>query len=325
MEVFESLKSNLVGKNARIVLPEGEEPRILQATKRLVKETEVIPVLLGNPEKIKIYLEIEGIMDGYEVIDPQHYPQFEEMVAALVERRKGKISEEDARKVLVEDVNYFGVMLVYLGKVQGMVSGAIHSTAATVRPALQIIKTLPWVSRTSGAFLMVRDDERYIFSDCAINIDPDANILAEIAVNSALTAQIFGIDPKVAMLSYSTKGSGFGEKVDKVVEATKLAREMRPDLVIDGELQFDAAFVPATAELKAPGSPVAGQATVFVFPSIEAGNISYKMAERLGGFSAVGPILQGLNHPVNDLSRGCNADDVYKLTLITASQAVGHY
>ena len=325
MEVFESLKANLVGKNARIVLPEGEEPRILQATKRLVKETEVIPVLLGNPEKIKIYLEIEGIEDGYEVIDPQHYDKFEEMVAALVERRKGKMSEEDARKVLVEDVNYFGVMLVYLGKVQGMVSGAIHSTAATVRPALQIIKTLPWVSRTSGAFLMVRDDERYIFSDCAINIDPDANVLAEIAVNSALTAQIFGIDPKVAMLSYSTKGSGFGEKVDKVVEATKLAREMRPDLVIDGELQFDAAFVPATAELKAPGSPVAGQATVFVFPSIEAGNISYKMAERLGGFSAVGPILQGLNHPVNDLSRGCNADDVYKLTLITASQAVGHY
>lgn len=172
---------------------------------------------------------------------------------------------------------------------------------------------------------MVRGDERYIFADCAINIDPDATVLAEIAVNSALTAQIFGIDPKVAMLSYSTKGSGFGEKVDKVVEATKLAQEMAPDLAIDGELQFDAAFVPETAELKAPGSQVAGQATVFVFPSIEAGNISYKMAERLGGFSAVGPILQGLNHPVNDLSRGCNADDVYKLTLITASQAVGRY
>jgi len=282
MEVFESLKANLVGKNARIVLPEGEEPRILQATKRLVKETEVIPVLLGNPEKIKIYLEIEGIMDGYEVIDPQHYPQFEEMVAALVERRKGKMSEEDARKILVEDVNYFGVMLVYLGLVDGMVSGAIHSTASTVRPALQIIKTRPNVTRTSGAFLMVRGTERYLFGDCAININPDAEALAEIAINSAITAKMFGIEPKIAMLSYSTKGSGFGESVDKVVEATKIAHDLRPDLEIDGELQFDAAFVPETAALKAPGSTVAGQANVFIFPGIEAGNIGYKMAERLG-------------------------------------------
>ena len=297
MEIFESLKANLVGKNARIVLPEGEEPRILQATKRLVKETEVIPVLLGNPEKIKIYLEIEGIEDGYEVIDPQHYPQFEEMVAALVERRKGKMSEEDARKVLVEDVNYFGVMLVYLGLVDGMVSGAIHSTASTVRPALQIIKTRPNVTRTSGAFLMVRGTERYLFGDCAININPDAEALAEIAINSAITAKMFGIEPKIA-------------------------HDLRPDLEIDGELQFDAAFVPETAALKAPGSTVAGQANVFIFPGIEAGNIGYKMAERLGGFAAVGPVLQGLNKPVNDLSRGCNADDVYKLTLITAAQAV---
>ena len=322
MEVFENLKANLVGKNARIVLPEGEEPRILQATKRLVKETEVIPVLLGNPEKIKIYLEIEGIMDGYEVIDPQHYPRFEEMVAALVERRKGKMTEEEARKVLVDDVNYFGVMLVYLGLVDGMVSGAIHSTASTVRPALQIIKTRPNVTRTSGAFLMVRGTERYLFGDCAININPDAEALAEIAINSAITAKMFGIEPKIAMLSYSTKGSGFGESVDKVVEATKIAHDLRPDLEIDGELQFDAAFVPETAALKAPGSNVAGQANVFIFPGIEAGNIGYKMAERLGGFAAVGPVLQGLNKPVNDLSRGCNADDVYKLTLITAAQAV---
>ena len=322
MEVFENLKANLVGKNARIVLPEGEEPRILQSTKRLVKETEVIPVLLGNPEKIKIYLEIEGIMDGYEVIDPQHYSQFEEMVTTLVERRKGKMTEEEARKVLVEDVNYFGVMLVYLGLVDGMVSGAIHSTASTVRPALQIIKTRPNVTRTSGAFLMVRGTERYLFGDCAININPDAEALAEIAINSAITAKMFGIEPKIAMLSYSTKGSGFGESVDKVVEATKIAHDLRPDLEIDGELQFDAAFVPETAALKAPGSNVAGQANVFVFPGIEAGNIGYKMAERLGGFAAVGPVLQGLNKPVNDLSRGCNADDVYKLTLITAAQAV---
>ena len=321
MEVFEKLKSSLVGRNARIVLPEGEEPRILQAAKRIVKESDVTPVLLGNTEKIRIYLEIEGVTEGFEVIDPHHYDGFEEMVAALVERRKGKMTEEEARQALLEDVNYFGVMLVYLGLVDGMVSGAIHSTASTVRPALQIIKTQPGVKRTSGAFLMVRGDERYLFADCAININPDAEGLAEIAINSASTAKMFGIDPHIAMLSYSTKGSGFGEGVDKVVEATKIAQELRPDLDIDGELQFDAAFVPEIAALKAPGSKVAGKAPVFVFPSIEAGNISYKMAERFGGFAAVGPVLQGLNKPVNDLSRGCNADDVFKLTLITASQA----
>ena len=322
MEVFENLKANLIGKNARIVLPEGEEPRILQAAKRIVKETDVTPVLLGNPDKIGIYLEIEGILEGYDVINPQTYPDFEEMVASLVERRNGKMTEEEARQILKDDVNYFGVMLVHMGIVDGMVSGAIHSTAATVRPALQIIKTRPNVSRTSGAFLMVRGSERYLFGDCAININPDAEGLAEIAINSAITAKMFGINPKIAMLSYSTKGSGFGESVDKVVAATKIAHELRPDLEIDGELQFDAAFVPETAALKAPRSKVAGQANVFIFPGIEAGNIGYKMAERLGGFAAVGPVLQGLNKPVNDLSRGCNADDVYKLTLITAAQAV---
>jgi len=322
MEVFENLKANLIGKNARIVLPEGEEPRILQAAKRIVKETDVTPVLLGNPDKIGIYLEIEGILEGYEVINPQTYPDFEEMVASLVERRNGKMTEEEARQILKDDVNYFGVMLVHMGIVDGMVSGAIHSTAATVRPALQIIKTRPNVSRTSGAFLMVRGSERYLFGDCAININPDAEGLAEIAINSAITAKMFGIDPKIAMLSYSTKGSGFGESVDKVVAATKIAHELRPDLEIDGELQFDAAFVTKTTAEKAQEGREAEKANVFIFPGIEAGNIGYKMAERLGGFAAVGPVLQGLNKPVNDLSRGCNADDVYKLTLITAAQAV---
>ena len=172
---------------------------------------------------------------------------------------------------------------------------------------------------------MVRGTERYLFGDCALNINPDAEALAEIAINSAITAKMFGIQPKIAMLSYSTKGSGFGDSVDKVVEATKLAHDLRPDLEIDGELQFDAAFVPETAALKAPGSNVAGQANVFIFPGIEAGNIGYKIAERLGGFAAIGPVLQGLNKPVNDLSRGCNPDDVYKLTLITAAQAINQY
>ena len=322
MKIFDSIREALKDKEVKIVLPEGEEPRILQATKRLVKETDITPVLLGNPDKIRIYLEIEGVKEGYQVIDPSNCSCFEELVEAFVERRKGKITADEARQLLKEDVNYFGVMLVYLGLVDGMVSGAIHSTASTVRPALQIIKTRPNVTRTSGAFLMVRGTERYLFGDCAININPDAEALAEIAINSAITAKMFGIEPKIAMLSYSTKGSGFGESVDKVVEATKIAHDLRPDLEIDGELQFDAAFHPETAALKAPGSNVAGQATVFIFPGIEAGNIGYKIAERLGGFAAVGPVLQGLNKPVNDLSRGCNSDDVYKLTLITAAQAV---
>ena len=326
MEVFENLKANLVGKNARIVLPEGEEPRILQATKRLVKETEVVPILLGNPAKIKIYLEIEGIMDGYEVIDPQHYPQFEEMVTTLVERRKGKMTEEDARKILLEDVNYFGVMLVHMGYVDGMVSGAIHSTADTVRPALQIIKTKPGISRTSGVFLMNREntDHRLMFADCAINIEPNSQELAEIAINTAETAKVFGIDPKVAMLSFSTKGSAKSPKVDRVVQATNIAKEMRPDLAIDGELQFDTAFVPATAAIKAPDSDVAGHANVFVFPGLQAGNIGYKIAQRLGMFEAIGPILQGLNKPVNDLSRGASAEDIYNLAIITAAQALNN-
>ncbi|WP_437132878.1 phosphate acetyltransferase [Streptococcus suis] len=323
MKIFEQLAPKLEGKKVRIVLPEGEEPRILQATKRLVNESDVVPVLLGNPDRIKIYLDIEGITEGFEIIDPAHYDRYDEMVAALVERRKGKVSEEQAHELL-KDVNYFGVMLVYMGVVEGMVSGAIHSTASTVRPALQIIKTEPGVSKTSGAFLMVKGEERYIFGDCAINIDPDAQTLAEIAINSARTAKMFGIDPKVAMLSYSTKGSGSGPKVDKVVEATKIAQKLRPELDLDGELQFDAAFVPTTGKLKAPGSSVAGQATVFIFPGISAGNIGYKIAERMGGFAAVGPVLQGLNQPVNDLSRGCNPDDVYNLTLITAVQALEH-
>ena len=323
MKIFEQLVSKLEGKKVRIVLPEGEEPRILQATKRLVNESDVVPVLLGNPERIKIYLEIEGITEGFEIIDPTHYDKYDEMVGAFVERRKGKVTEEQAHELL-KDVNYFGVMLVYMGVVEGMVSGAIHSTASTVRPALQIIKTEPGVSKTSGAFLLVRGEERYIFGDCAINIDPDAQTLAEIAINSARTAKMFGIDPKVAMLSYSTKGSGAGPKVDKVVEATKIAQKLRPELDLDGELQFDAAFVPTTGKLKAPGSKVAGQATVFIFPGISAGNIGYKIAERMGGFAAVGPVLQGLKQPVNDLSRGCNPDDVYNLTLITAVQALEH-
>ena len=214
--------------------------------------------------------------------------------------------------------------MVYMGLADGLVSGAVHSTGDTVRPALQIIKTKPGVSRTSGAFIMINSDKskKYLFSDCAININPNAQELAEIAVESAKTAELFGIQPNVAMLSFSTKGSAKSEEALKVAEATKIAQELAPNYNIDGELQFDAAFVPSVGKQKAPDSPVAGQATVFVFPEIQSGNIGYKIAQRFGNFEAIGPILQGLNKPISDLSRGCNEEDVYKLAIITANQAL---
>lgn len=323
MELFESLKSKIAGKNIRVVLPEGIEPRILGAAGRLQKEGLIVPVLLGNVEEVSKVAKDNGLdIEGVEIIDPETYSEFDEMVASFVERRKGKATEEDARKIL-KNVNYFGTMLTYMGKVDGMVSGAIHSTGDTVRPALQIVKTKPGVSRTSGAFIMLgKSGERYLFSDCAINVTLSDQEMAEVAVESAKTAELFGIDPKVAMLSFSTKGSAKADEATKVANATKIAQELAPDLAIEGEIQFDAAIVPSVGQQKAPGSKVAGYATVFVFPSLEAGNIGYKIAQRLGGFEAIGPILQGLNKPISDLSRGCNEEDVYKLSIITAAQSL---
>lgn len=324
MELFDSLKFKIVRKHIKIAFPEATDPRILGAAARLKSEELVEPVLICNTEEVKKAAQSRGIsLEGFEILDPDTYPAWDEMVAAFVERRKGKATKEQAEQIL-KDVNYFGTMLTYMGVTQGMVSGAVHSTGDTVRPALQIIKTKPGVSRTSGAFLMVRgrDQEKYLFSDCAINVNPNAQELAEIAVASAKTAELFDIDPKVAMLSFSTKGSAKAEMVDKVVEATKIAQELAPDYTIDGELQFDAAYVPSVAAQKAPNSDVAGKATVFVFPDLQAGNIGYKIAQRFGGFEAIGPILQGLNQPVSDLSRGCNEEDVYKLSIITAVQTL---
>ncbi len=324
MELFDSLKFKIVRKHIKIAFPEATDPRILGAAARLKSEELVEPVLIGHTEEVKKAAQSRGIsLEGFEILDPDTYPAWDEMVAAFVERRKGKATKEQAEQIL-KDVNYFGTMLTYMGVTQGMVSGAVHSTGDTVRPALQIIKTKPGVSRTSGAFLMVRgrDQEKYLFSDCAINVNPNAQELAEIAVASAKTAELFDIDPKVAMLSFSTKGSAKAEMVDKVVEATKIAQELAPDYTIDGELQFDAAYVPSVAAQKAPNSDVAGKATVFVFPDLQAGNIGYKIAQRFGGFEAIGPILQGLNQPVSDLSRGCNEEDVYKLSIITAVQTL---
>ncbi|TCD46396.1 phosphate acetyltransferase [Streptococcus sp. X16XC17] len=320
--LFGDLKRKIVGKKIRIVLPEGTDGRVVRAAARLKFEGLMEPIIIGNPTEVHNLLIEFGFSDpGITVLDPNNYANFETMKSEFLALRKGKVDESQADEILC-DVNYFGVMLVQMGLAEGMVSGAIHSTADTVRPALQIIKTKPGVKRTSGVFLMMKEEKQYIFGDCAINIDPDAEALADIAINSAETAKTFGIDPKVAMISYSTKGSGSGPQVDKVVEATRIVQELRPDLLIDGELQMDAALVSGTAKLKAPNSPVAGQANVFIFPAIEAGNIAYKIAERLGGYDAVGPVLQGLNKPVNDLSRGCSSEDVYKLSIITAAQAV---
>jgi phosphate acetyltransferase len=320
-DLFTAIKEKVSGKQIKIVFPEALDERVLTAVSRLASEGVLQPILIGNKQDVTSKAnELNAPLDGVEIYDPHTFPEMDELVAAFVERRKGKATEEDARKILLDE-NYFGTMLVYLEKAHGLVSGAAHSTADTVRPALQIIKTKAGIKKTSGVFIMVRGDEKYVFADCAINISPDSQDLAEIAVASAETANMFDIDPRVALLSFSTKGSAKSPETEKVAEAVKIAKELNPSLVLDGEFQFDAAFVPSVAESKAPGSVIKGDANVFVFPSLEAGNIGYKIAQRLGNFEAVGPILQGLNKPVNDLSRGCNAEDVYKLALITAAQA----
>ena len=320
MSLAERLISNIKGENIRIVFPEATDPRVLGAVVRLKREELLEPVLVGNPDEIYKAAEDQGFnLTDIEIFDPENYDKFDEMVASFVELRNCKATEEQAREVL-KGGNYFGTMLVYMDIADGLISGANHSTSDTVRPALQIVKTRPGTSLTSGAFLMLRKNDQFIFSDCAINPNPNAEQLAEIAIESARTAKMFGIDPKVALLSFSTKGSASGDMVSKVVDATKIAKEQAPDLALDGELQFDAAFTVDVAMKKAPESEVAGNANVFVFPELQSGNIGYKIAQRLGGFEAIGPILQGLAKPIADLSRGCTEEDVYKLSIITANQ-----
>lgn len=322
MNLFVSLTNKIKGKNLSVVFPEGTGARVLGAAVRLQEDDLLKPILLGNVAEVHAAAEALNLDLGeMEIIDPNNYPDYEEMVDAFVKRRNGKATKEQAEEIL-RDPSYFGTMLVYMDKVDCLVSGTRHSTADTVRPALQIIKTKPGMTRTSGAFIMQRDEERYIFADCAININPNAQELAEIAVQSATSAKHFGIDPVVGLLSFSTKGSARGPEVEKVVEATKIAHEMAPDLQLDGELQFDSAFVPGVAVRKAPDSDVAGKVKVFVFPELEAGNIGYKIAQRFGNFEAIGPVLQGLNKPVSDLSRGSNEEDVYKTAILTAAQTL---
>lgn len=318
------LSDKLTGKNVRIVLPEGEDARVLTAAVKLQATDLVAPIVLGNEEKIKETAAGADLsIDGLTIINPETSELKADLVEKFVERRKGKATQEQAEELL-NNVNYFGTMLVYTNQADGLVSGAAHSTADTVRPALQIIKTKPGVTKTSGVFFMTKGEEQYVFGDCAINPELNAQDLAEIAIESAKTAQAFGMSPRVAMLSFSTKGSAKSPDTEKVSEAVSIAQENLKetdlkDVVLDGEFQFDAAIVPEVAAKKAPNSEIQGDANVFIFPSLEAGNIGYKIAQRLGGFDAVGPVLQGLNAPVNDLSRGCSAEDVYSLSIITAA------
>ena len=329
--MFENLVEILKANPRKIVYTEGSDARILESAARLKKDGFLTPVLVGNVEEVKAAAAKGGFdIEGLEILDPLTYPGMDEMVDTMVELRKGKMSAEDCRAALSKG-NYFGTMLVKMGKADALLGGATYSTADTVRPALQLVKTKKGANLVSSCFIMVRGEEMLAMGDCAINIsyedklDKEGNVtltaaaqLAEVAVETAKTAKVFGIDPKVAMLSYSTKGSGKGPAVDLVRNATAIAKEMAPDVAIDGEMQFDAAVSPVVGQLKFPGSKVAGYANTFIFPEIQSGNIGYKIAQRLGGFAAYGPILQGLNAPINDLSRGCNAQEVYSMAIITA-------
>ena len=337
--MFTALLNNLKETRRTIVFTEGPDARIQEAAQRLIQEDLMDVILVGNVDEVKAAAEKNGFdVSKAEIIDPATYAGMDEMVEKMVELRKGKMSADDCRAALQKG-NYFGTMLVKMGKADALLGGATYSTADTVRPALQLIKTKPGAHLVSSCFILKRDEgdealRLLCMGDCAINIsyedsvDKEGNVtvsaaqkLAEVAVESARTAQFFGIDPKVAMLSFSTKGSGKGGTVALSAEATKAAQAMAPDLAIDGEMQFDAAVSPTVGQLKFPGSQVAGYANTFIFPCIEAGNIGYKIAQRLGGYEAYGPILQGLNAPINDLSRGCNAEEVYKMAIITAGMA----
>ena len=326
VHMFRTLIDKLKANPRKIVFTEGTDARILEASARLLSGTFLTPILIGNEAEVQKAAEDAGFnIRGAIIIDPETYDNMDAMVAKMVELRKGKMTAEECRATLKRG-NYFGTMLVAMGEADALLGGATYSTADTVRPALQLVKTKPGNKIVSSCFIMVRpsatgDNDVLAMADCAINIEPNEDELVEIAVETAKCAKLFGVDPKVAFLSYSTLGSGKGEDVDKVRNACAKAKAAAPELAIDGEMQFDAAVSPTVGQLKFPGSKVAGFANTFVFPLIEAGNIGYKIAQRLGGYDAYGPILQGLNAPINDLSRGCNADEVYTMAIITAGMA----
>lgn len=324
---FRQLIDILKKSPKKIVFTEGSDPRVLEAASRLLASYFLHPILVGNEDEIAKSAEECGFnIRGAEIIDPKNFDRKDEMIKLFCELRKSKgITEEQARDILLQ-ANYFGTMLVKMGVADSLLGGATYSTADTVRPALQLIKTKPGKSIVSSCFIMVRpaatgENEVLAMADCAINIHPTEDELVEIAGEAAACASIFGVDPKVAFLSYSTMASGKGEDVDKMRNAAIKAKKRYPELPIEGEIQFDAAVSPRVARTKCPESTVAGHANTFIFPDINAGNIGYKIAQRLGNFEAYGPILLGLNAPINDLSRGCNASEVYSMAIITAALA----
>ena len=324
--MFNALIDKLKAHPRTIVFTEGTDPRILEASARLLSGTFLTPVLVGKPEEVQAAAENCGFnIRGAIIVDPENSEKMDEMVEKMVALRKGKMTADDCRAALKKG-NYFGTMLVAMGEADALLGGATYSTADTVRPALQLVKTKPGNKIVSSCFIMVRpsatgENEVLAMADCAINIKPDEDELVEICRETVACAKIFGIDPKVAFLSYSTLGSGKGEDVDKMRHAFEKAHAASPELAMEGELQFDAAVSPRVAHTKCPNSPVAGHANTFIFPDINAGNIGYKIAQRLGNFDAYGPILLGLNAPINDLSRGCNAQEVYSMAIITAALA----
>ena len=339
MGMFDKLLSNLKAKRKTIVFTEGTDPRILEAASKLLREDLMDVILCGNVNGVKEAAKTCGFdISKATIIDPLNYSEFDNMVDTMFELRKGKMTKEECTDLLKKS-NYFGTMLVKMGKADALLGGATYSTADTVRPALQIVKTKKGANLVSSSFILFREkdgvEEKISMGDCAINISYEDTVdkvtgevtltaarkLAEVAVETAKTASFFGINPKVAILSFSTYGSGKGGTVKLSHDAVIEARNIDPNLVVDGEFQFDAAVSPVVAKTKCPDSKVAGQANTFIVPLIEAGNIGYKIAQRLGGYEAYGPILQGLNAPINDLSRGCNADEVYKMAIITAGMA----
>lgn len=332
MDLLQDIITRAKANKQRIVLPEGTEERTLRAADKLLADGVASIILIGNKTEISQLAASYGLknIDLATIVDPLNHEKKAAYADLLFQLRQKKGMTPEKAAVLVENPLYLGCLMIKAGDADGEIAGAQNTTGDVLRPALQIVKTAPGISCVSGAFLMFLKDKSYgddgllVFADCAVMPNPTAAELAQIAVSTAQTTRdIVGADPKVAMLSFSTKGSASHEMVDKVVEATRLAKEMAPDLKIDGELQADAAIVDVVAAQKAPGSEIAGKANVLVFPTLEVGNIAYKLVQRLAGAQAVGPILQGIAAPVNDLSRGCSVDDIYKMVAIAANQAIG--
>lgn len=317
---MEQLLKMIEGKNLRIMFTEGWDKRVLQAASRLAKESIIRPVLNGPREKIQAEAEVCGIdISNIEIMDKEEYQNMDAMILRMVELRKGKLSALECCDLL-EKPNYFSTMCLAMDDVDGLIGGATISTRDTLRAALQLIKTKQGCDIVSSSFLMTRGKERYIMGDCSLNINPSVDELVDITIQSAKTARVFGIDPRVGLLSYSTFGSGSGESVSKVQSAVERLKRLPLPYEVDGEMQVDTAVAHEVADLKAPDCRIGGKVNTFIFPTLDAGNIGYKLVARFGGFEAVGPILQGMRKPLNDLSRGANAEEIYKMAIVTAAQ-----